>query len=91
MPDRHGERLDRIERVLELAMHTIDYLSTESKNLLRAQVIMQDRLDKMQQESREREKRLDERLDRLVSAIGALAGLTSSTQSPASGTVWNPG
>jgi hypothetical protein len=72
MPEENGSgtsaRLDRIERILEQTVITVDrladkveYLMSETKMRLRAQVVMQDR-----------QNQLDERVDKLASAIGAL-------------------
>jgi hypothetical protein len=85
MPDENGggtsARLDRIERILEQTVITVDrladkieYLTSETKMLLRAQVVMQERMDKWEQ----RQAALDERVDKLVSAIGALVARDSA-------------
>ena len=76
MADENGSgRLDRIEEVLT---RMIEHHEREFKQLLTWQVLMQDKMDKywqyLQAEERmrkESDKALDERVDKLVSAIGA--------------------
>jgi hypothetical protein len=58
MPDNNGTaRLDRIERVLELLIDDHVQFREEHKQLLTAQVVLTDRLDK-----------LTDRLDRFIQA-----------------------
>jgi chromosome segregation ATPase len=73
--DNGGERLTRLE-------HEIDELRTDVRILLRAQVLKKGQLDEHQTRMNrveaaldriaEHGERLDERIEKLVSAIGAL-------------------
>jgi hypothetical protein len=83
MPEENGSgvnvRLDRIERILEQTVLTLDhvagkldYIASETKMLLQAQVILQGQVEEDRKQSIERDKKLDERIAALVSAIGAL-------------------
>lgn len=74
-----GERLDRIERLLEnLAERQEsdhDYVMGEIKSLLKSQIVMQGQMDEMvrlDRAEREASRMRDARLDKLVSAIGSL-------------------
>lgn len=102
MPDGNGTgRLDRIERILDAVAvklaatndqfdrmreeHDRDY-----KQLMTAQVLMQDNLriltEKMQENLRiqtENQKYFDERVDKLVSVIGEFVRSRPSPSSPA--------
>jgi hypothetical protein len=99
MPEENGTgRLDRIERLLELLVSDHEQFRQDLKQLLIAQVLMQDNLEKLQKRTEEntrqleimREKdrdqdrrtaALDERVDKLVIAIGEFL---RSRPSPAS-------
>lgn len=88
MPEDNGSgRLDRIERALELLISDHEQFRHDLKQLLIAQVLMQDNLDKLQkrvedntrqwemmrEKDKDQDKRisaLDERVDKLVIAIG---------------------
>jgi len=88
MPEENGTgRLDRIERALELLISDHEQFRQDLKQLLIAQVLMQDNLEKLtkraeentrqleivRERDRDQDKRitaLDERVDKLVVAIG---------------------
>ena len=81
MPEENGTgRLDRIERALELMISDHEQFRHDLKQLLTSQVLLSDQIDKLskvvQEHSRqleihrEKDKKLDERVDKLVSAIG---------------------
>lgn len=90
MPEGNGTgRLDRIERALELLISDHEQFRHDLKQLLIAQVLMQDNLEKLQKSIEENSRQLeivrekdkdqdqriaalDERVDKLVSAIGEL-------------------
>ena len=78
-PPNGSDRLDRIERLLEMMAERmdlmIDHHDREFKALTRAQVLMQSNLEDLIRSQREhtaQQKSLDARVDKLVSAIGDL-------------------
>jgi chromosome segregation ATPase len=78
--DNGGERLTRLE-------HEVDELRTDVRILLRAQVLQKDQLDDHQtrmsrveaalDRMAEHGEKLDKRIEKLVSAIGALVSRTN--------------
>ena len=76
MPDGNGAaRLDRIERALELLIDDHVQFRDEHKQLLTAQVVLTDRLDRLTQKHAEladAQKRTDEKLGELAQAQTAL-------------------
>ena len=78
MPEENGSRdtrLDRIEKALELLIDDHEQFRVDHKQLLTAQVLLNDSLDKLLQTTQEHTKQiaaLDGRVDTLVSAIGEL-------------------
>jgi hypothetical protein len=74
-----GERLDRIERLLENLAERQEsdheFVMSEIKSMLKWQVLTQGQIDEMvrsQKAEREASQVRDERVDKLVSAIGRL-------------------
>ncbi len=69
MPDQNGSaRLDRIERSLELLIADHVQFQEEHKQLLTAQIVLTDRLDRFIQASGEAQKRTDEKMAELAVA-----------------------
>jgi hypothetical protein len=70
MADGNGTaRLDRIERALELLIADHEQFRVEHKQLLTAQVVLTDRVDRLaqtMQELAEAQKHTDERLNALI-------------------------
>ena len=80
MPDNNGtNRLDRIERALELLIDDHVQFREEHKLLLTAQVVLTDRLDRFIEATTKAQKHTDEKLaelaDKLNGLIGHVAGL----------------
>ena len=73
MPNENGTaRLDRIERALELLIDDHVQFQQEHKQLLTAQIVLTDRVDRFIKESAERQKRIDEQMAELREAQTAL-------------------
>ncbi len=89
MPETNGNRdtrLDRIERALEMLIADHEQFRVDHKQLLTAQVVLNDSLDKLMKITqknteqieaeaavrREKDAALDARVDNLVSSIGEL-------------------
>ena len=69
MPNENGSnRLDRIERILELLVDDHVQFREEHKLLLTAQVVLTDRLDKLAEAG----KATDERLNALITIVDGL-------------------
>ncbi len=64
-----GERLDRISLVQE---RDHEEFSRDHKQLMTWQVLMQDKMDRWVEAQKEKTAALDDRVDKLVSAIGEL-------------------
>ena len=80
MPDTNGtNRLDRIERALELLIDDHVQFREEQTQLLTAQILLTDRLDRFIQATTAAQLRTAEKLsdlaDKLTRLIGFVAGL----------------
>jgi uncharacterized protein YlxW (UPF0749 family) len=97
MPDNNGTaRLDRIESVLELLIADHVQFREEHKQLLTAQIVLTDRLDRFIQASTEFQKRIeeaqrrteeaqrrtDEKLAELADKLNGLIGYVQGMQPP---------
>ena len=83
MADNGSGRMDRIEaaldRITERMDHTaerfdlmVDHHNAEFKSLMKSQVAMQSSVDDLIRQQKIRDKQIDERIDKLVAAIGEL-------------------
>jgi hypothetical protein len=76
MPETNGtNRLDRIERALELLLDDHIQFREEHKKLLTAQVLLTDRMDRLTQAQLRTDEKLGELADKLNGLIGYVAGL----------------
>jgi len=75
MADTHengGSRLDRIERTLARLTEGHETFQLEHKQLLTAQVVLTDRLDRFIKETAEAGKHTDERLNALITIVDGI-------------------
>ena len=83
MPDNNGTaRLDRIERVLELLIDDHVQFREEHKQLLTAQVVLTDRLDRFIQATAEAQKHTDEKIAELADKLNGLIGYVAGIPRP---------
>ena len=83
MADNNGTaRLDHIERVLELLTDDHVQFRGEHKQLLTAQVVLTDRLDRFIQATAEAQKRTDEKMAELADKLNGLIGYVAGIPRP---------
>lgn len=83
MPEPNGtNRLDRIERALELLVDDHVQFREEHKQLLTAQVVLTDRLDRFIEADAKAHRRIDEKFAELTDKLNGLIGYVDGLRPP---------
>ena len=84
MPEPNGtNRLDRIERALELLVDDHVHFREEHKQLLTTQVVLTDRLDRFIDSSAKAHRLIEEKFAELTDKLNGLIGYVDGLRPPA--------